>query len=121
MPDNQPFSFGFRIQNISIQTTNSQWASIFEQPTISCYLQKPGFVQPDDGVNIYKKMDVKGLSVFWNCSPNDIHKEIKSLDELKQLMCPITTRNNTYILQSFSMQVRMEKNTSKFPLKQQVL
>ncbi|KAI6183493.1 Vacuolar protein sorting-associated protein 13D [Aphelenchoides bicaudatus] len=105
MPDKQPFNFGFRIQNISIQTTNSQW--------------KPGFVQPDDGSNIFKKLDIKGFSVFWNCAPSEIYNEISNLDELKQLLCPLTNRNNTYILQPFSMQVRMEKNTSKFPLKQQ--
>ncbi|KAI6192604.1 hypothetical protein M3Y96_01253600 [Aphelenchoides besseyi] len=35
MPDGSPFHFGFRIQNISIQTTNAQW--------------KPGFVRPTEG------------------------------------------------------------------------
>jgi hypothetical protein len=104
MPDKQPFNFGFRIQNISIQTTNSQW--------------KAGFVQPDDGVNIFKKLDIKGLSVFWNCSNQEMHFEIGSPDDLKQLLSPLITKNNTYILQPFSMQMRMEKNSSKFPLKQ---
>lgn len=59
------------------------------------------------------------MSVFWNCSQQEMHTDISNLDELKQLLCPLNTRTNTYILQPFSMQMRMEKNTSKFPLKQQ--
>lgn len=74
---------------------------------------------PDDGCNIFKKLDIRGLSVFWNSQQQEMHSDIESMDALKQLLCPISTRNNTHILQPFSMQMRMERNASKFPLKQQ--
>ncbi|CAD5233590.1 unnamed protein product [Bursaphelenchus xylophilus] len=103
MPDKMPFHFGFRIHNISIQTTNSQW--------------KPGFVQPEDGTNTFKKLDVKGFSVFWNCS-QEMDVDIDTYEKLKKILAPETSKNNTFILKPFSMTVRMEKNASKFPLKQ---
>ncbi|KAI6181931.1 hypothetical protein M3Y98_00882500 [Aphelenchoides besseyi] len=104
MPDGSPFHFGFRIQNISIQTTNAQW--------------KPGFVRPTEGVNVFKKLDIKGFSVFWNCA-QEVHLDVKTPEDLKQILSPLSTKQNTYILRPFSMQVRMEKNTSKLPLKSQ--
>jgi hypothetical protein len=104
LPTSKPFGFGIRIQNISVQTTNAQW--------------KPGFVQPADGANIFKKLDVKGLSVYWN-SNQELQPELQSADAIKQALCPEIVTNGTFILQPFSMQMRMEKNTSKFPLKSQ--
>uniref|UniRef100_A0A7E4V616 Ricin B-type lectin domain-containing protein n=1 Tax=Panagrellus redivivus TaxID=6233 RepID=A0A7E4V616_PANRE len=102
MPDGVPFNFGVRIQHISIQTTNSQW--------------KQEFVQPTDGVNTFKKLDIKGLSVFWNCH-QEVHTDISSYAELKQMLSPESSKDTQFILQPFSMQARMEKNSSKFPLK----
>lgn len=102
MPDKVPFNFGIRIQHISIQTTNSQW--------------KPEFVQPSEGVNIFKKLVITGLSVFWNCHQPVLTK-VDNLADLRTVMAPENMKDNQFILQPFSMQARMEKNSSKFPLK----
>ncbi|KAH7710836.1 Protein C25H3.11 [Aphelenchoides avenae] len=104
MPDGTPFNFGIRVQNITVQTTNAQW--------------KQGFVRPADGANIFKKLDIKGLSVFWNCK-QEVHEDVTTPDALKKTMSPEVMKNCTFILQPFSMQARMEKNGSKFPLKMQ--
>uniref|UniRef100_A0A915ER83 Chorein N-terminal domain-containing protein n=1 Tax=Ditylenchus dipsaci TaxID=166011 RepID=A0A915ER83_9BILA len=112
------FNFGIRIENVTIQTTNSQW--------------KPGFVQsttvgPDGKpMNIFKKLDIKRLSIYWNCNepfmPKPASKDgassVISVNDLKKQMSPENTCSNTFILQQpFCMEVRMEKNASRFPLK----
>lgn len=102
MPTKTPFTFGIRIQHISIQTTNAQW--------------KPEFIQPVEGVNVFKKLDIKGFSVFWNCN-QEAHTDLSSYSDLKAAMSPESSKENQFILQPFSMQARMEKNSSKFPLK----
>uniref|UniRef100_A0A914C821 Vacuolar protein sorting-associated protein 13D n=1 Tax=Acrobeloides nanus TaxID=290746 RepID=A0A914C821_9BILA len=98
-----PFNFGIRIQHLSVQTTNAFW--------------KPEFIQATEGANVFKKMEIKGFSVFWNC--NQELSPVKSYEELKKALSPDSPKSNTFILKPFSMQMRMEKNTSKFPLKTQ--
>uniref|UniRef100_A0AC34GSG9 Uncharacterized protein n=1 Tax=Panagrolaimus sp. ES5 TaxID=591445 RepID=A0AC34GSG9_9BILA len=102
LPNNIPFNFGIRIQHISIQTTNSLW--------------KAEFIQPSEGVNTFKKLDIKGFSVFWNCD-QELLKDVLTHSELKGVLSPESSKENQFILQPFSMQARMEKNSSKFPLK----
>uniref|UniRef100_A0A915M5F0 Vacuolar protein sorting-associated protein 13 second N-terminal domain-containing protein n=1 Tax=Meloidogyne javanica TaxID=6303 RepID=A0A915M5F0_MELJA len=46
------FNFGVQIDSLNVQTTNAQW--------------RVGFVDPTDGINIFKKFDVKGFSIYWN-------------------------------------------------------
>jgi hypothetical protein len=102
LPNNISFNFGIRIQHISIQTTNSQW--------------KAEFIQPSEGINTFKKLDIKGFSVFWNCD-QESQKGLLTPAELKSVLSPDSSKDNQFILQPFSMQARMEKNSSKFPLK----
>ncbi|KAI1728822.1 vacuolar protein sorting-associated protein 13D [Ditylenchus destructor] len=111
------FNFGIRIENLSIQTTNSQWRPGFIQSTVIGPDGKPS--------NVFKKLDIKRLSVYWNCSAGEqvISDDILNptnthVSEFKKRMSPENNRNNTFILQQpFSMEVRMEKNSSKYPLK----
>ncbi|KAI6238683.1 Ricin B-type lectin domain-containing protein [Aphelenchoides fujianensis] len=102
LPDGTPFAFGFRVQQISVQTTNAQW--------------KAGFVQLAEGVNTFKKLDIKGLSVFWNCGQR-AHAHVRSPDDLKRLLSPLAGPPNAFLLRPFSLQVRLERNASRLPLK----
>uniref|UniRef100_A0A914XD20 Vacuolar protein sorting 13D n=1 Tax=Plectus sambesii TaxID=2011161 RepID=A0A914XD20_9BILA len=96
------FTSGARIKRVTVQTTNAFW--------------KPGFVQPSDSANLYKVLELSGLSVYWN-SGQQCSGDIATYRELMSLLVPDTAKDNCYILEPVSAQVRMEKNTSKFPLK----
>lgn len=102
IPDGTPFACGIRVHNVSVQTTNSQW--------------KPGFMQPQDGVNAFKKLELEGLSVYWNCDQK-VTGVFESIKDLQDFLAPEVSKDNTYVLQPFSAHLFMEKNTSKFPLK----
>ncbi|TKR63461.1 hypothetical protein L596_027291 [Steinernema carpocapsae] len=102
LPNNHPFNCGVRIQKISVQTTNEQWI--------------PGFVPPENRGNVFKILDLQGLSVYWN-SGQKINEEVPSYKDLQKILAPEDTRNNSFILQPFNVSLRMEKNASKFPLK----
>uniref|UniRef100_A0A915ASC0 Vacuolar protein sorting-associated protein 13D n=5 Tax=Parascaris univalens TaxID=6257 RepID=A0A915ASC0_PARUN len=97
-----PFCCGVRIHNVSVQTTDSRW--------------KAGYMQPREGVNVFKKLEIGGLSVYWN-SDQKRSPDITSHKDLQMLLAPEVNKDNTYILQPFSAHMYMEKNTSKFPLK----
>ncbi|KAK0393450.1 hypothetical protein QR680_000217 [Steinernema hermaphroditum] len=102
LPNHHPFNCGARIQKISVQTTDPQW--------------KSGFVQPKEGENVFKILDLQGFSVYWN-SGQPIHKEVASYKDLQKILAPEDTRNNNFVLQPFSASLKMEKNSSKLPLK----
>uniref|UniRef100_A0A914MHV5 Chorein N-terminal domain-containing protein n=1 Tax=Meloidogyne incognita TaxID=6306 RepID=A0A914MHV5_MELIC len=98
------FNFGVQIDSLNVQTTNAQW--------------RVGFVDPTDGINIFKKFDVKGFSIYWNPENtlNDSPIVLPlSLDSLKVFFS--TPSENAYILQPFTLELRMEKNNSRFPLR----
>uniref|UniRef100_A0A915N7T9 Chorein N-terminal domain-containing protein n=1 Tax=Meloidogyne javanica TaxID=6303 RepID=A0A915N7T9_MELJA len=98
------FNFGVQIDSLNVQTTNAQW--------------RVGFVDPTDGINIFKKFDVKGFSIYWNPENNLNDSPIVlplSLDSLKGFFS--TPSENVYILQPFTLELRMEKNNSRFPLR----
>ncbi|CAK5099008.1 unnamed protein product [Meloidogyne enterolobii] len=98
------FNFGVQIDSLNVQTTNAQW--------------RVGFVDPTDGINIFKKFDVKGFSIYWNPENNLNDSPIVlplSLDSLKGFFS--SPSENVYILQPFTLELRMEKNNSRFPLR----
>ncbi|TKR64371.1 hypothetical protein L596_024918 [Steinernema carpocapsae] len=101
LPNNYPFNCGVRIQKISVQTTNEQWI--------------PVFVPPENRGNVFKILDLQGLSIYWN-SGQKINKEVLSYKDLQKTLAPEDTRNNSFILHPFNVSLRMEKNASKFPL-----
>nr|CDP97328.1 Bm2386 [Brugia malayi] len=102
LSNNIPFVCGVRIHNVSMQTTNSHWET--------------GYMQPRDGVNMFKKLGIEGLSVYWNCGQR-VTGEIKSYMDLQYMMAPEISKDNVCILQPFSAHLYMERNTNKFPLK----
>ncbi|CAG9534944.1 unnamed protein product [Cercopithifilaria johnstoni] len=102
LPNNAPFACGMRIHNVSMQTTDSHW--------------RIGYMQPQDGVNMFKKLEIDGLSLYWNCG-QQVSEEIKSHIDLQYIMAPEISRDNMWILQPFSGHLYMERNTNKFPLK----
>ncbi|KAK0428668.1 hypothetical protein QR680_010939 [Steinernema hermaphroditum] len=102
LPNRHPFNCGVRIQKISVQTTDRQW--------------KAGFVQPKEGENVFKVLELQGLSIYWN-SGQAIHKEVASYKDLRKILAPDDTRNNSFVLQPFNASLKMEKNSSKLPLK----
>ncbi|VDK72688.1 unnamed protein product [Litomosoides sigmodontis] len=73
LPNSASFACGVRIHNISMQTTDSHW--------------RIGYIQPQDGVNMFKKLEIEGLSVYWN-SGQQITKEIKNHMDLQFNLCP---------------------------------
>ncbi|VDO35323.1 unnamed protein product [Onchocerca flexuosa] len=73
LPNNTPFACGVRIHNVSMQTTDSHW--------------KIGYMQPQDGVNMFKKLEIEGLSVYWNCG-QQITEEINNYMDLQFNLCP---------------------------------
>ncbi|CAB3411172.1 unnamed protein product [Caenorhabditis bovis] len=98
------FNCGIRMQRMTMQTTNSHW--------------KPGFAESQKGVNIFKKLEVTGFSIYWN-SQATMTTDIDSMKKLRNVMAPETS-SNAYIIQPCSAELRMEKNSSKFPLKHQI-
>uniref|UniRef100_A0AAF5PWJ8 Ricin B-type lectin domain-containing protein n=2 Tax=Wuchereria bancrofti TaxID=6293 RepID=A0AAF5PWJ8_WUCBA len=102
LSNNTPFACGVRIHNVSMQTTDSHWET--------------GYMQPQDGVNMFKKLEIEGLSVYWNCGQR-LTGEIKNHMDLQYMMAPEINKDNVCILQPFSAHLYMERNTNKFPLK----
>uniref|UniRef100_A0A1I7VNQ7 Ricin B-type lectin domain-containing protein n=1 Tax=Loa loa TaxID=7209 RepID=A0A1I7VNQ7_LOALO len=102
LPNNAPFACGVRMRNVSMQTTDSHWGT--------------GYMQPQDGVNMFKKLEIEGLSVYWNCG-QQITEKIKNHMDLQYMMASEISEDNVCILQPFSAHLYMERNTNKFPLK----
>ncbi|VDK63042.1 unnamed protein product [Onchocerca ochengi] len=102
LPNNTPFACGVRIHNVSMQTTDSHW--------------RVGYMQPQDGVNMFKKLEIEDLLVYWNCG-QQITEEINNHMDLQYMMAPEINKDNMCILQPFSAHLYMERNTNKFPLK----
>uniref|UniRef100_A0A0N5AAX4 Ricin B-type lectin domain-containing protein n=1 Tax=Syphacia muris TaxID=451379 RepID=A0A0N5AAX4_9BILA len=102
LPNGVPFCCGIRIHNVSIQTTDSSG--------------KVEYIQPQDGVNTFKKLELEGLSVYWN-SNQSVNKTGLSSKELQDVLAPESGKGDTYILHPFSAKLFMERNTCKFPLK----
>ncbi|KAF1766140.1 hypothetical protein GCK72_006096 [Caenorhabditis remanei] len=100
----QTFNCGIRIQKMTMQTTNHHW--------------KPGFAEPQKGTNTFKKLDLTGFSIYWN-SNSTMTENIDDSKQLKQILAPESS-SNAYIIQPCSAELRMEKNSSKFPLKAKV-
>uniref|UniRef100_A0A915Q2Y8 Chorein N-terminal domain-containing protein n=1 Tax=Setaria digitata TaxID=48799 RepID=A0A915Q2Y8_9BILA len=73
LPNNSSFACGVRIHSISMQTTNSHW--------------DVGYMQPEDSVNMFKKLEIDGLSLYWNCG-QQISDEIKSYMDLQFNLLP---------------------------------
>ncbi|VDN01283.1 unnamed protein product [Thelazia callipaeda] len=99
--DGASFTCGIRIHNIIMQTTDSNWAF--------------GYMQPQEGVSMFKKLDIQRLSVYWN-SRQHVTEEIKNFMELQYMMGPETNKDYVCILHPFSADVLVERNTSKIPL-----
>ncbi|NP_001348705.1 Ricin B-type lectin domain-containing protein [Caenorhabditis elegans] len=100
----QTFNCGIRIQKMTMQTTNHHW--------------KPGFAEPQKGTNTFKKLELGGFSIYWN-SKTTMTENIEDSKQLKLILAPETS-SNAYIIQPCSAELRMEKNSSKFPLKSKV-
>lgn len=99
--------------------------------------QKPGYIHThEDDSNVYKKLDISRLSVYWNCADASSSAAdaaatavsasgagsfagVYTIPELKRrLSASAASRYSTaYVLEPLSATVRMERNTSKFPLK----
>ncbi|KAK6016156.1 hypothetical protein OSTOST_18364, partial [Ostertagia ostertagi] len=77
--------------------------------------QKPGFIEPQNGVNIFKKLELKGFSMYWN-SDAKMSKDIDIPKNLRDILAPENTPS-TFIIHPCSAELRMERNSSKFPLK----
>ncbi|KAL3994358.1 hypothetical protein ACH3XW_21415 [Acanthocheilonema viteae] len=73
LSNNESFVCGVRIHNVSMQTTDSHWGI--------------GYIQPQDGVNMFKKLEIEGLSVYWNCG-QQVTEEIKNHMDLQFNLCP---------------------------------
>ncbi|RCN23983.1 hypothetical protein ANCCAN_30328 [Ancylostoma caninum] len=78
-------------------------------------IQKPGFVEPQTGVNIFKKLELKGFSLYWN-SDQKLSKNIDTPKNLRDILAP-EDPNCAFIIHPCSAELRMERNSSKFPLK----
>lgn len=96
-----PFNCGIRIQNVTVNTTNSQW--------------KTGFVNNDNENFSFKKLNIKGVSVYWN-GHDQVISDVVSIDQLRDLLLPQNYKNNCNVIKSFGLQMRMSKNLSKLPL-----
>ncbi|GMR36378.1 hypothetical protein PMAYCL1PPCAC_06573 [Pristionchus mayeri] len=99
------FCAGVRIQNVVVQTTNHRW--------------KPGFVEPVEGANVFKKLELKGFSFYWN-SGESLSPSVKSVKEIQALLSPENLGTNSYVVAPCCIELRMEKNTSKLPLKEKM-
>ncbi|KAF8360520.1 hypothetical protein PRIPAC_87443 [Pristionchus pacificus] len=99
------FCAGVRIQNVVVQTTNHRW--------------KPGFVEPVEGANVFKKLELKGFSFYWN-SGESLSPNVKSVKEIQGLLSPENMGTNSYVVAPCCIELRMEKNTSKLPLKEKM-
>ncbi|CEF67616.1 Vacuolar protein sorting-associated protein 13D [Strongyloides ratti] len=96
-----PFNCGIRIQNITVNTANSQW--------------KTGFVNNDNDNFSFKKLNIKGVSIYWN-GHDQIISDVTCVDQLRDLLLPQNYKNNCNVIKSFGLQMRMSKNLSKLPL-----
>ncbi|VDL75879.1 unnamed protein product [Nippostrongylus brasiliensis] len=101
LPNGLAFNCGVRIQTITVQTTNAAG--------------KPGFVEPQNHVNIFKRLELKGFSLYWNSDVN-LSKDIESPKNLREILVPDSS-NSAFIIHPCSTELRMERNSSKFPLK----
>ncbi|GMT14509.1 hypothetical protein PFISCL1PPCAC_5806 [Pristionchus fissidentatus] len=97
------FCAGVRIQNVVVQTTNHRW--------------KPGFVEPVEGANVFKKLELKGFSFYWN-SGESLSPTVNTVKEIQALLSPENLGTNSYVVAPCCIELRMEKNTSKLPLKE---
>lgn len=68
LPRRLAFNCGVRIQKMSVQTTNSTW--------------KPGFIEPQEGHNVFKKLELKGFSLYWN-SEQTLSEELLDVAHLR--------------------------------------
>ncbi|GMS84156.1 hypothetical protein PENTCL1PPCAC_6331 [Pristionchus entomophagus] len=99
------FCAGVRIQNVVVQTTNHRW--------------KPGFMEPVEGANVFKKLELKGFSFYWN-SGESLSPTVKNVKEIQALLSPENLGTNSYVVAPCCIELRMEKNTSKLPLKEKM-
>uniref|UniRef100_A0A0N5BPS6 Ricin B-type lectin domain-containing protein n=1 Tax=Strongyloides papillosus TaxID=174720 RepID=A0A0N5BPS6_STREA len=96
-----PFNSGIRIQNITVNTANSQW--------------KTGFVNSENENFSFKKLNIKGVSIYWN-GHDQVISDITCINQLRDLLLPQNYRDNCNVIKSFGLQMRMSKNLSKLPL-----
>uniref|UniRef100_A0A1I7TSK2 Ricin B-type lectin domain-containing protein n=1 Tax=Caenorhabditis tropicalis TaxID=1561998 RepID=A0A1I7TSK2_9PELO len=99
------FNCGIRIQKMTMQTTNHHW--------------KPGFAEPQKGTNTFKKLELTGFSIYWN-SKATMTENIEDSKQLKHILAPECHSSNAFIIEPCNAELRMEKNSSKFPLKAKV-
>uniref|UniRef100_A0AC35U203 Chorein_N domain-containing protein n=1 Tax=Rhabditophanes sp. KR3021 TaxID=114890 RepID=A0AC35U203_9BILA len=102
LPGQVPFNFGFRIEDIRVQSTGANW--------------KTGFVHGLQDTHSFKKLTINGLSLFWNGHEQKMSC-VESFADLKNLLRPETYFKTFNILKPFSLQIRMSKHLTKFPLK----
>nr|CDJ94690.1 hypothetical protein, variant [Haemonchus contortus] len=101
LPNGLVFNCGVRIRKMTMQTTNASG--------------KPGFIEPQNGVNIFKKLELKGFSMYWN-SGVKLSKDIDTPKNLRDILAP-ENPDSSFIIHPCSAELRMERNSSKFPLK----
>ncbi|KAJ1353259.1 hypothetical protein KIN20_009853 [Parelaphostrongylus tenuis] len=104
LPNGLVFNCGVRIQTMTMRTTNAAG--------------KPGFIEPQNGVNVFKKLELKGFSLYWNSN----QETLRNIDDPKNLRDILAPENPNYafIIHPCSAELRMERNSSKFPLKGQI-
>ncbi|VDM63985.1 unnamed protein product [Angiostrongylus costaricensis] len=104
LPNGLVFNCGVRIQTMTVQTTNAAG--------------KPGFIEPQSGVNVFKKLELKGFSLYWNSN----QETLQNIDEARNLRDILAPENPNYafIIHPCSAELRMERNSSKSPLKGQI-
>uniref|UniRef100_A0A0K0DCQ1 Ricin B-type lectin domain-containing protein n=1 Tax=Angiostrongylus cantonensis TaxID=6313 RepID=A0A0K0DCQ1_ANGCA len=104
LPNGLVFNCGVHIQTMTVQTTNAAG--------------KPGFVEPQNGVNVFKKLELKGFSLYWNSNQETI-QNIGEARNLRDILAP-ENPNSAFIIHPCSAELRMERNSSKSPLKGQI-
>ncbi len=81
LPNGAAFAVGLRIHKVLVQTTDSAWVSLVSVGNRWGF-QRPGFIQPQDGHNIFKSLQLSGLSIYWNCGQSPT-RDISSYKDLQ--------------------------------------
>ncbi|KJH42014.1 hypothetical protein DICVIV_12001 [Dictyocaulus viviparus] len=77
--------------------------------------KKSGFIENHNGVNVYKKLELKGFSLYWNSNQTK-SSSIAAPKDLRDILAP-EDPNSAFIIHPCSAELRMERNLSKLPLK----
>ncbi|XP_078488889.1 intermembrane lipid transfer protein VPS13A-like [Ciona intestinalis] len=92
-----PFAAGVKLKNLHFETTDENWI-----PTL---LDAP--VE-----NIYKLVDLQGLSLYWNASPKDYYKDFPPSEQLSLFKQSFGDKDlsteYTYILKPIQLKARLK-------------